>query len=262
MLRFRSLSSSTIEKQLNLLSNRHFHIFLSTNIQCKHYNMFTNLKPNKYILSCKFHSNNVNNSNNTVNGKFSSSFNRFKVWFNEYLNPINESNNVNNPSMTSTIANSSSPYVVSTESQNKTIRLAFLANTTICISKLIIYLITNSSAMFSEFIHTFVDTVNQGVLIIGAKQATRQPDYKFQSGYGKTPFFWSLISAMNVFWVGFIFPIYHTILYPSISLDNHWYTYAVLGLSLLLDGAVLRISLLELKKLNQKICLCLIILNI
>ena len=38
--------------------------------------------------------------------------------------------------------------------------------------------------MFSEFIHTAVDSVNQGILLIGARQATRKPDFKFQSGFG------------------------------------------------------------------------------
>ena len=151
---------------------------------------------------------------------------------------------------TATTTSSGTPtstlHTLSIESQNKTLRYAFIGNITIATLKLAVFLLTSSQAMFAEFIHTFIDTVNQGLLLIGAQQAAKLPDHRHQMGYGRAPYFFSLISALNLFWFGVVFNTYHTFMYAGNDVQLHWYTWAVLGVSLLIDGTVLRVSLKEL----------------
>ena len=137
---------------------------------------------------------------------------------------------------------------MSVHSQNKTLRYAFMGNITICTLKLGVFLLTASQAMFAEFVHTFIDTVNQSLLLLGAQQAQKRPDHRHQMGYGRAPYFFSLISALNLFWFGVVFNAYHTLLYATPDVSTHWYTWLVLGLSLLIDGTVLRVSLRELNR--------------
>ena len=137
---------------------------------------------------------------------------------------------------------------MSVHSQNKTLRYAFVGNVTICTLKLTVWLLTSSQAMFAEFLHTSVDTMNQALLLLGAQQAQKQPDHRHQMGYGRAPYFFSLISALNLFWFGVVFNTYHTFMLGSHNVSLHWYTWAVLGLSFLIDGTVLRVSLQELNR--------------
>ena len=138
---------------------------------------------------------------------------------------------------------------MSVHSQDRTLRYAFLGNLTICGLKLAVWLLTSSQAMFAELIHTLVDSLNQSLLLVGARQAARAPDSRHQMGYGRAPYFFSLISGVNLFWFGVVFNTYHTFISHSPELVSlHWYSWLVLGLSLLIDGAVLRVSLLELNR--------------
>ena len=60
---------------------------------------------------------------------------------------------------------------------------------------------TGSSAMFSEAIHSVVDTGNQGLLLYGMRQAKKTPDASHPLGYGRELYFWSFIVALLVFWL-------------------------------------------------------------
>jgi len=143
---------------------------------------------------------------------------------------------------------SSQSLTLSVDSQNRTLRFAFIGNLTITTMKLIVFALTNSQAMFAEFIHTFIDSVNQGFLLFGAREAMKRPDHRHQMGYGRAPYFWSLVSALNIFWIGVVFNSYHTLFHSSADMTPHWYTWLVLALSFTIDGAVLKVALTELNR--------------
>lgn len=138
--------------------------------------------------------------------------------------------------------------VISLESQNRTLRFAFLGNISIAALKLLVFLLTSSQAMFAEFVHTMIDSLNQGLLLVGAQQAMRQPDHRHQSGYGKAPYFFSLVSALNIFWIGVVFNSVHALSHAPMDMTTHWYTWAVLGMSFAIDGAVLKVALTEMNR--------------
>ncbi|CEG46292.1 zinc transporter [Plasmopara halstedii] len=122
---------------------------------------------------------------------------------------------------------------------------AMAGNTAITTLKILAWLKTGSSAMLSEAIHSLVDTGNQAVLILGLKQASGVPDKKHQYGYGRAAYFWSLISALGIFWLGSGATIFHgiqSILDPPKELYFSWEIWCVLAASFGIDGWVLKRS--------------------
>jgi len=79
---------------------------------------------------------------------------------------------------------------------------ALLGNTVVAISKLLAALASGSSVMFSEAVHSAADTLNQALLLIGLRRSLKKADESFEYGYGNERFFWGLISACGIFFVG------------------------------------------------------------
>ena len=76
---------------------------------------------------------------------------------------------------------------------SKTIVLFALgANFGIAISKFTAAAWTGSSAMFSEGVHSVVDTTNQALLLFGIYRAGRPADAKHPFGYSKELYFGAL----------------------------------------------------------------------
>ncbi|DAZ92960.1 TPA: hypothetical protein N0F65_006279 [Lagenidium giganteum] len=124
-----------------------------------------------------------------------------------------------------------------------TVLRAMAGNTAITLLKFGAWLKTGSSAMLSEAIHSLVDTGNQAILIFGVNQAANVPDKKHQYGYGRAAYFWSLISALGIFWLGAGVTTTHgiqTLLSPPDELSLTWEVWGVLGCSFMIDGWVLK----------------------
>jgi cation diffusion facilitator family transporter len=121
----------------------------------------------------------------------------------------------------------------------KIIIAALIGNSLISITKFIAALITSSSAMLSEGIHSLVDTGNQILLLYGLKQAKRPADENFPFGHGKEVYFWSFIVAILIFALGGGISIYEGIQHmrhPK-PISNPVINYIVLGLALIFEGA-------------------------
>ncbi|GAA5520790.1 cation diffusion facilitator family transporter [Aliifodinibius salicampi] len=120
----------------------------------------------------------------------------------------------------------------------KVIYAALIANAIIAVVKFIAAAITGSSAMFSEGIHTTVDTGNQLMLLLGLKKAKKPADKLHPFGYGKEIYFWSFVVAIMIFAIGAGISIYegiHSVLDPH-PIENAIVSYGVLGAAMVITG--------------------------
>jgi zinc transporter 9 len=134
------------------------------------------------------------------------------------------------------------------QSTKETLIYSLMGNVAITLFKFFAYARTGHSAMFTEAVHTLVDVANQCILAWGWREADRSPDSKHQYGYGRAAFFYSLLASLSTFGFGSLYTFYqgvHNIVSPQPELlADHW-TWAVLSLSLTVDGIVLRKALLD-----------------
>ncbi len=85
---------------------------------------------------------------------------------------------------------------------------ALAANLGIAILKFVAFLVTQSSSMLSESIHSVADTGNQGLLLIGRARARRPADEQHPFGYGTLRYFYAFVVAFVLFSLGGVFSIY------------------------------------------------------
>jgi cation diffusion facilitator family transporter len=85
---------------------------------------------------------------------------------------------------------------------------ALLANAGIAVAKFIGYLITGSSSMLAEAVHSVADTSNQGLLLFGGKRARRKATQEHPFGYGRDRYFYSFVVALLLFSLGSVFGLY------------------------------------------------------
>jgi cation diffusion facilitator family transporter len=94
---------------------------------------------------------------------------------------------------------------------SKAIVAALGANLGIALSKAVAAGITGSSSMLAESVHSFVDTGNQGLLLLGRRGASQAPDTEHQFGYGRQRFISGFVVAIVLFSLGGLFAIYEGI---------------------------------------------------
>jgi len=116
---------------------------------------------------------------------------------------------------------------------------ALAGNLAIAVTKFVAAGLTGSSAMWSEGIHSVVDSGNQALLLYGMRRAQRPPDARFPFGYGKEVYFWSFVVALLVFSTGAGLSLYEGVqhLRHPAQMQNPIVNYVVLGIATLLEGA-------------------------
>ena len=124
---------------------------------------------------------------------------------------------------------------------------ALFANALITILKFAAAVITGSSGMMAEALHSFADTTNQVFLLLGLRFFKRPASQKHPFGYGKERFFWSFIAAIFIFGVGSTYAIYEGVAklrHPHAPENLKW-AYWVLGASLVLEGASIGLAIYQ-----------------
>ena len=89
------------------------------------------------------------------------------------------------------------------------VSLSIATNTVIAVSKGFGWFVTGSPTLFAETIHSLADVANQVLLKIGEVRGRRGPDKLHPFGRGQEKFFWALVSAVSVFFVGCGVNLYH-----------------------------------------------------
>lgn len=129
--------------------------------------------------------------------------------------------------------------------------LAVAGNGFLTVAKFIAFLLSGSGAMLSESIHSFADTSNQILLMVGIGRSDKPATAAFHYGFGAERFFFALMSAVGIFVLGAGVTVYHgvhTLLHPG-ELNVGWLDYSVLALAFVVEMYVLMQAL---KVANQE----------
>lgn len=91
---------------------------------------------------------------------------------------------------------------IPTDSSSFFVWAALLGNLLVAGTKLVAALVTGSTALLSEVVHSFVDARNELLLLWGVRRAALLPDEHFPFGNGRGVYFWSVAMAMLVLTLG------------------------------------------------------------
>ncbi|HKV19917.1 MAG TPA: cation diffusion facilitator family transporter [Mycobacterium sp.] len=142
---------------------------------------------------------------------------------------------------------------MSAEGSTRAIVAALLANAGIAVAKFVGFLITGSSSMLAESVHSVADTSNQGLLLLGQRQSRKEADRLHQFGYGRSRFFYSFVVALVLFTLGSVFALYegyHKISHPE-ELTSPIVAIAILVVAIALEGYSFRTAVKESRPLKR-----------
>ena len=131
---------------------------------------------------------------------------------------------------------------------------AILGNIAVGVVKFIAAALSNSVSMFSEGIHSIVDSGNGLLILFGMHQAKKDPDFTHPFGYGKELYFWTMVVALCIFLLGGGVSIAEGVLALQDAregtrvLGDPTMNYIVIGLAALIEGTTLFIAV---KQFNQ-----------
>ncbi len=115
---------------------------------------------------------------------------------------------------------------------SSSVSISIATNTAIAAAKGFGWAVTGSPTLFAETIHSVADVVNQVLLKVGEVRGRGGPDAAHPFGRGQEKFFWALVSAVSVFFIGCGLNLYHgvhALISPSVIEP---FTPLVLGLLL------------------------------
>jgi cation diffusion facilitator family transporter len=141
---------------------------------------------------------------------------------------------------------------MSTGGGTRAIIAALAANAGIAAAKFIGFLITGSSSMLAEAVHSVADTSNQGLLLLGQREADKEPDALHQFGYGRSRYFYSFVVALVLFTLGAAFALYEgyeKVVHPH-ELTSPLVAIVILVVAICLESYSFRTAMVESRPLK------------
>jgi cation diffusion facilitator family transporter len=142
---------------------------------------------------------------------------------------------------------------MSDSSSLRAVLYALGANFGIFLAKSAAAVVTGSSAMLAETIHSLADCGNQVLLLRGMREAKRPPDSEHPLGYGRVAYFWAFLVAVMLFTLGGLFSIYegiHKLQAPE-PMARPWIAISVLVIGIALEGFSLFAAIGVVRKIAQ-----------
>ncbi|MCI4064410.1 cation diffusion facilitator family transporter [Micromonospora sp. R77] len=130
----------------------------------------------------------------------------------------------------------------------KAIVAALLANIGIAVTKFIAFLLTGSSSMLAESIHSVADSGNQGLLLLGGRRSKREATPQHPFGYGRERYIYAFIVAIVLFSLGGLFALYeayHKAADPHPIESWQWVPVLVLVAAIGMEGFSFRTAIHE-----------------
>eukprot|EP00531_Pseudo-nitzschia_arenysensis_P003980 CAMPEP_0116146800 /NCGR_PEP_ID=MMETSP0329-20121206/17367_1 /TAXON_ID=697910 /ORGANISM="Pseudo-nitzschia arenysensis, Strain B593" /LENGTH=486 /DNA_ID=CAMNT_0003642591 /DNA_START=710 /DNA_END=2167 /DNA_ORIENTATION=+ len=135
------------------------------------------------------------------------------------------------------------------------VQRALYGNMVICAAKLGAWITSGSSSMMSEFVHSVVDCGNQALLLVGLRHTRNAADKRHPYGYGKSVYFFALVSALGTFFMGAGISMSHSVqmlFHPTLTESIAPEVWFVLAMSFVIDGYVLFKTYLEIEEARPK----------
>jgi cation diffusion facilitator family transporter len=138
----------------------------------------------------------------------------------------------------------------------KAIVAALAANLTIAVLKFVAFVLTLSSSMLAEAIHSVADSGNQLLLLLGGKRAQKAASPEHPFGYGRERYIYAFIVSIVLFSVGGLFALYEAwgkIQHPhAIEGDFWWVPLAVLVGAIVAESFSFKTAIAESNPLRGK----------
>ena len=141
---------------------------------------------------------------------------------------------------------------MSSSGSTRAIIAALFANAGIAVAKFIGFLITSSSSMLAESVHSVADTSNQALLLFGQRRARKDATSLHQFGYGRSRYFYSFVVALVLFSLGAAFALYegyHKITHPT-PLTSPMVAVVILVVAIGLESYSFRTAMVESRPLK------------
>lgn len=128
---------------------------------------------------------------------------------------------------------------------------AIVSNSLVTVIKFVAALISGSAAMMNEAVHSLMDTLNQGFLLLGLREGARPADQLYAFGHGQKKYLWNLWSAIGLFSIGSGLGLAHAwhswhdlgqpapvepTVFLGLTLNPLWINLTVLAIAFLLEG--------------------------
>ncbi len=142
---------------------------------------------------------------------------------------------------------------MSAESGTRAIIAALLANLGIAVTKFFAFLVSGSSSMLAESVHSLADSGNQLLLLLGGRRSRRSATPEHPFGYGRERYLYAFVVSIVLFSVGGLFSLYegiHKIQHPE-ELTNLMVPIVVLLVAIGLESFSLRTAIVESNKVRR-----------
>jgi cation diffusion facilitator family transporter len=126
--------------------------------------------------------------------------------------------------------------------QRRAVVTALVANLFVACAKLGAFALTASSALLAESLHSFADTANEVLLLVGARRAARPADLRHPFGHARYRYVYAFLVSLTVFWIGGVLAVIEGLVHLASNepiVDPIW-AFTVLALGAALDGWSLR----------------------
>ncbi|WP_433316180.1 cation diffusion facilitator family transporter [Micromonospora sp. CA-269861] len=130
----------------------------------------------------------------------------------------------------------------------KAIVAALLANVGIAVTKFVAFLLSGSSSMLAEAVHSVADSGNQGLLLLGGKRAKRAATPEHPFGYGRERYIYAFIVSIVLFSIGGLFALYeayHKWQHKGGIESWHWLPVVVLVAAIIMESFSFRTAIKE-----------------
>ncbi len=93
------------------------------------------------------------------------------------------------------------------QASRRTVIIALASNATVLVVKLAAGLVSGSTALLAEAVHSLADTANQGFLLASISLSLREPSEGQPFGHGQERFLWTFVAAVSMLVAGAVFAV-------------------------------------------------------